>query len=490
VARTHEKFPDPGERACVDRSGRNRLLGCLGVLAVLAFPLQAAWALTPLTELFYAPDITVQIGFNGLIIEPSEVAAENNARTVRQVSSGALLGAAHVTGYHQLANGDQLFSFNIALKLPGGITARPGDVVRLEGTTYTLEFDASTNGIPPGVMTDAVSMIDNDLLLSFDTTVTLNQSTPNELTVDDEDLVRFDGSTFAMFFDGSAAGVPTALDLDGAHYLENGHLLLAFDGSGTVAGVTFNPNDVLEYDPVNGTWELAYDGSVRQPGWRAGTIGALYAVAQPPTPTPTSTLTATPMDTEPPTETTTPGPSATVTSTAEPSSTPAATLTATRSATETGTSTITHTATNTPSPTHTPSVTPTSASTATATPSATGTTSATPTDTAAATGSPPVATSTPTSIESVTPTPNGTATPTRTSEVPPCVGDCDENRVVTLSELADGVNAVLGLAEPGQCAALDRDHNGVVTVDELMAAVNAALNGCSPAGATPSASRS
>ena len=55
--------------------------------------------------------------------------------------------------------------------------------------------------------------------------------------MDDEDLVRFDGVTFSLFLDGSAAGVAGALDLDAVHHLDpNGHLLLSFDGSGTLGG--------------------------------------------------------------------------------------------------------------------------------------------------------------------------------------------------------------------------------------------------------------
>ena len=69
-------------------------------------------------------------------------------------------------------------------------------------------------------------------LLSFDTTVTL----AGVGLVADEDLVRFSAGLFTMVFDGSAQGIPAALDLDAAN-LEPGStkLLLSFDGTGASA---------------------------------------------------------------------------------------------------------------------------------------------------------------------------------------------------------------------------------------------------------------
>jgi len=47
-------------------------------------------------------------------------------------------------------------------------------VVCFTGTTYPLEFDATANGVPNGVITDAVGVA--DLLLSFDTSGTVGGS--------------------------------------------------------------------------------------------------------------------------------------------------------------------------------------------------------------------------------------------------------------------------------------------------------------------------
>ena len=241
-----------------------------------------AQALTPLGSIRYSPDITVVLG--GTTLNHNQVAEDNLAGGVTLVNVGAIPSTAIITAYDRLPNGDQLLAFDTTVTLPGGLTVRPGDVVRFNGTTYTLEFDAAANGIPAGAITDAVGEIGpGDLLLSFDVTVTVGG-----ITATDEDLVRVHGGVFSLFFDGSAAGIDPGLDLDAAYILaSNGHLLLAFDGSGTVGGVTFTSEDVLEFTPTSTGWALAYDGLAEHSGWVGADLHGLSAVTNPPsTPVP------------------------------------------------------------------------------------------------------------------------------------------------------------------------------------------------------------
>jgi hypothetical protein len=229
-------------------------------------------AATPLVSIEASPDITVTLATHTLGDE--SVAKDDLAGTVALVSLGPLPASADVDAYQRLPDGDQLFSVDTTVDL--GFPAAPGDVVRWDGVAYSQELDAEGNGVPVNANVDAMTREweRGDLLLSFDTTVELAG-----ILVEDEDLVRFDGLNFTLFFDGAAAGVPAALDLDGAYLLFNGHLLLSFDGSGTIAGVTFDDEDVLEYDSTLGIWELAYDGSAAYAGWSAGDLDALHASA-------------------------------------------------------------------------------------------------------------------------------------------------------------------------------------------------------------------
>ena len=147
--------------------------------------------------------------------------------------------------------------------------ARPGDVIRYDGAAYSIEFDASAAGLPNGVATDATSLSANGLLLSFDTTVDLGGG----LVMADEDLVEWNGSSFALVFDGSAEGLDTALDIDAAQDLGGGAFMISFDTSGQIAGLVFDDEDVLRFDGT--TWSMEFDASAANSGWAGSDLDAV-----------------------------------------------------------------------------------------------------------------------------------------------------------------------------------------------------------------------
>jgi hypothetical protein len=60
-----------------------------------------------------------------------------------------------------------------------------------------------------------------------------------------------------------------------------------------------------------------------------------------------------------------------------------------------------------------------------------------------------------------------------------CLGDCNSNSQVSVSELITGVNIALGTQSIDTCSALDANPpDGAVGIDELIQAVNNAMNGC------------
>jgi DNA-binding beta-propeller fold protein YncE len=63
--------------------------------------------------------------------------------------------------------------------------------------------------------------------------------------------------------------------------------------------------------------------------------------------------------------------------------------------------------------------------------------------------------------------------------LPPCVGDCDGDDRVALSELVTGVNVALGTLDLGACPGLNGGA-AAVTIDALVGAVAANLQGCVP----------
>ena len=258
---------------------------------------KAAIRATALQEVRFAPDIAVTL--SGTTVSPYQIGVDNLAGTVKAISFPGIPtdDSVHITGYHlDPKSGMQYFSFDTPVSLPaasGSITANPNDVMSFDGTNYATIFRGPSNSVPDGVAISGMTMNAGNLLLSFDQPVTL-PSSPAPITAKPADVVNFDGGVPTIFFDSAANGIPDGVGVDGIHALSSGHLLLSFDQSGSVGGVNFDPEDILEFDPSSGGWLLAYDGEVQHPEWPPGDLKVAYAIeASGPSPSATPTTTQT-----------------------------------------------------------------------------------------------------------------------------------------------------------------------------------------------------
>lgn len=244
----------------------SRRAGAVLLLAgSLAIPSSAAVELST--------DITVDL--DGTLAHDEDVVEEDSGGVVTKIELGELPGDADLVAYSVATNGDVLFTLDVTASLPGGVDATPRDVVRWNGSSYSLELRGADHAVPLGAQIDAIGVIEGDLLLSFDVSVTLDG-----VAADDEDLLRLAGTQpeeWMLFFDGSAEGVPEAADLDGADVVDqSGHLALSFDVSGSVGGVAFDDDDVLEFEPQGGQWSKRYDGAMAHAGLAAADVDAVF----------------------------------------------------------------------------------------------------------------------------------------------------------------------------------------------------------------------
>lgn len=215
-----------------------------------------------------SPDVTIDVGAS-VVAADQDVVVDNQLGVVTLENLGVLPDASEVTALGLTLNGDRLIAFDTTTELAGGFIARPGDVIRYDGASYTTEFDASAAGVPMGAVTDATSLAASGLLLSFDTTVDLGGG----LVAADEDLVEWDGSGFALVFDGSVQGLDPALDVDAAQDLGGGAFLMSFDTSGAISGLNFDDEDVVRFDGT--AWSLEFDASAADPDWAAADLDAV-----------------------------------------------------------------------------------------------------------------------------------------------------------------------------------------------------------------------
>ena len=99
---------------------------------------------------------------------------------------------------------------------------------------------------------------------------------PGGLAVNDIDLVTFDSATatYAIYFDGSDVGIPSAAEIDAFFETADGDLLISLAASVSIAGLTGGPNgtsvddsDILRFVPTSlgadtaGAFEFYFDGS-------------------------------------------------------------------------------------------------------------------------------------------------------------------------------------------------------------------------------------
>lgn len=90
------------------------------------------------------------------------------------------------------------------------------------------------------------------------------------VVMSESDLVELNpaNGTASLLFDASAAGLVgknnTVPNTNAVHVLDNGHILFstASNDGVTFKGGTYNKDDVIEYDPVNDTASLFFDGSL------------------------------------------------------------------------------------------------------------------------------------------------------------------------------------------------------------------------------------
>lgn len=225
---------------------------------------------TASAQLLYTPDVTVEA--TGVTLTPRDVVTDPGSGALAPLTLPGLPDGVGLAAVHADANGDWLYVPAISVELPGPVFASRRDVVRDAGGTITIELDGGAAGIPLDAAIDALALTGaGELLLSFDTTVAL----PG-LTVGDEDIARWNGGLWTLFFDGSSEGVSEDLDVDGAHYAPAlDALSMSFDRSGSISGLAFDDEDVLGFDRSGATWSFEFDGSARDAALAAADLVAV-----------------------------------------------------------------------------------------------------------------------------------------------------------------------------------------------------------------------
>jgi len=188
--------------------------------------------------------------------------------TISTFLSDAANNGVDIVGYDRDEN---LFVIDTARVINGALV-RPADVFTTTPGAPTVRFDGRANALPAGVKIDAVTVdpASGDLVLSFDRTVSDYRRS---------DLVRWNGSVYSLFFQGTM--LPIAADINGAHILDSGNILMTFESGITVpgSGGSFYVRDdqVVEFDPGTNLFSMTAINLNAHPSWRRAGLDALWA---------------------------------------------------------------------------------------------------------------------------------------------------------------------------------------------------------------------
>jgi hypothetical protein len=168
---------------------------------------------------------------------------------------------ANVDGFDRASATLFYLSFsNTSVTLPGIGAVQDEDIVSYDTTTNTwsVYFDGTAHGLTAGGQDiDEFSIVGGTLYFS-----TVGNVNPTGVTgtADNADIYTWDGTSFARFWDATAAGVPPSANVDGLDVTDGTHFYLSFAADTVVPSLGIEQDeDVISF--AAGTWAVAFDGT-------------------------------------------------------------------------------------------------------------------------------------------------------------------------------------------------------------------------------------
>lgn len=163
-------------------------------------------------------------------------------------------------------NDGKIWEFSIGSTPPATATATstvtPGPSPTASNTpTITFTPTNTSTATNTATITPPPNASTNPLYASF-----TSNGTVGGVSFADEDILRFDGTAWSVYFDGSDVGV-TSPDTYGFAVVSENMLLIKFSSSVTLNGIPFTPQDIIRFDATSmgantaGTFSMYLDGS-------------------------------------------------------------------------------------------------------------------------------------------------------------------------------------------------------------------------------------
>jgi len=198
----------------------------------------------------------------------SDVYSWDGTHFTRAAFSGTLgiPASANVDGLAQVGPTQFFVSFANDTTLPGLGAVQDEDVLYWNGSSWSVYFDGTAHGLTAAAQ-DVTGISVHSGVLYFST---FGSKNPPGVTgqADDADIYSWNGATFARVFDASANGVPSKAKVDGADWVDPDHLYLSFAADTTLPGIgPVQDEDIVAF--AGGTWSTWFNGTAH--GLTAGT---------------------------------------------------------------------------------------------------------------------------------------------------------------------------------------------------------------------------
>lgn len=200
---------------------------------LLLFFAAPAWSLT------YYFGLSVPSTFTGSDFTKNMIV--RNASGVHNLAL-ALNPSIGISAFFPTPDGYWLFSPDSTVNL-SGTDYKTSDIVFYNGSAYSLYLGGTSIGMPEYTRIDALFLDASNLVFSFDAPVALGGTDYTQ-----SDLVLYNGSTFVMYWNAEAAGVPLSANIVGAARDAAGSLVVSFDVATTLGGVDYVSGQLVRWN--------------------------------------------------------------------------------------------------------------------------------------------------------------------------------------------------------------------------------------------------
>ena len=224
-------------------------------------------------ELQYSADIGSNLVDASHFVGRSDYVIDDTLGRRSRARIAGLPDTANLRDFQIDSSGIALFAVSAGFSA-SGTYFDPADVIASDNGVFIKVFDASVAGVPKGVHCDGVARLGSNgiLLLSFDTTFNVAG-----ISVRPADVIAVNGNAFGVkLLDARALGLPANLNLDAIDSIGTStDLLISFDSAGQVGGVAFTSADVLQLHLADGSWSKRFTLLAFSDRWNTANLDGL-----------------------------------------------------------------------------------------------------------------------------------------------------------------------------------------------------------------------